>query len=264
MQQRTWMQGMLVVGLVLVQGAATARADFTQTFTIPLTKTNWDPTTFSSSTPPVDPLIVQKFDPNSPIQVPEPHPGQTPILTQVDLTVSYTFENQLTMQFVNPATITVSASGTMNLFQPDGKTNLVTPPTFTNSATQTATVSDVFSKTVTFPPSGYQTTTGTSKQSYSSTGSPLDQATLNQFLYNGSNGKFINLPVTASAQSTFTTNSGNGFGSSVTLAGATITVVYHYLVPEPSSLVLTGLGVMGLGTIVVKRSRVGLKKSGTV
>jgi hypothetical protein len=255
MQQRTLMQGMLVVGLVLVQGAATARADFTQTFTIPLTKTNWDPTTFSSSTPPVDPLIVQKFDPNSPIQVPEPHPGQTPILTQVDLTVTYTFENTLSMRFDNPSTITVSASGTMNVFQPDGTTNLVTPPTFTNSTTQTATVSDVFSKYVTLP---IQTTTGTVSQSH------LDQATLSQFLYNGSNGKFINLPVTASAQSTFSTNSGNGFGSSVTLAGATITVVYHYLVPEPSSLVLTGLGVMGLGTIVVKRSRVGLKKSGTV
>jgi hypothetical protein len=260
MQQRTWMLGMLVVGLVLVQGGATARADYTtapQTFTIPLTKTNWTPTTSTLTS--VDPLVVPKFDPTDPSLV---HPsGQTPILTQVDLTVTYTFENTLTMRFDNPATITVSASGTMNLFQPDGTTNLVTPPTFTNSSTQTATVSDVFSKFVTLPT---QTTTGTVPQSYKSTGTPQDQATLNQFLYNGSNGKFINLPVTASAQSTFTTNSGNGFGSSVTLAGATITVVYHYLVPEPSSLVLTGLGMMGLGTIVVKRSRVGLKKSGTV
>ena len=252
MQQRTWMQGMLLVGLALAQGGATARADYTtapQTFTIPLTKTNWTPTT--STLTGVDPLSVVKFDPTT-LGLP---PGQTAILTQVDLTVNYTFENTLTMRFDNPSTITVSASGTMNLYLPNGTTNLVTPPTFTNSSTQTATVSDTFSKYVTLPT---QTTTGTASQSY------VDQPTVSQFLYNGSNGKLINLPVFAQAQSSFATNSGNGFGSSVTLAGASITVVYHYILPEPSSFVLTGLGVMGLGTIVVKRSRVGLKKSGTV
>ena len=260
MLKRTTLLGLVVVGLAILWDTA-VRADYTtalQSFTIPLTATNWDPSTTVLTG--VDPVDVVKFDPNSSSLVQQA--GATANLTEVDLTLNYTFENTMSMVFYNPSQITISGSGTMNLYGPDGKTNLVAPASFSSSATQTATASDTFSKYVKLPT---QTFSGSASQAY------VDQATLSEFLYNGTspNDRIIILPVYAQAQTSFTT-SGSGGGSSLTLAGATITVVYHYMlsgpfvIPEPSSLTLTALGVMGLGVIVAMRSRVGLKKSGAI
>jgi len=248
MQRRTFTLGILSVAFALALGAGSARADYTTApanYTIPLTQTNWSDTTQSLQG--LNGFPVVKFDPTV-----YSVPGFKAVLTEVDLVLTYTFENTLQMRFDNVSTIVVAASGTMNLTLPDGTTNLVTSPTFSNSGTQTSTISDVFSKYVTLPT---YTKTGTVGANY------VDQPTLSQFLYNQTGSKVIQLPVSANAQSSFSSSSGNGMGSSVTLAGASISIVYHYILPEPSSFVLTGLGVMGLGAFAVQRSRVGLKKS---
>ena len=248
MHRRTLMLGILSAGFAWTLGARPARADYTTTpvtSTIAQTETNWN----------LD-FSLPKFNPAE-----YSLPGQTAVLTQVDLTLNYEFDNTLTMIFApSLSTITVSASGTMNAYLPDGTTVLSAsgPPTgsFSNAALYTLTPSDLLNKDFTkiydlSPPA-----TGSFVTKL------MGQSEINQFLYNSSNGvTMAQLPVTAIAQSSFASSSGNGFGSSVTLAGASISVVYHYVLPEPSSFLLMGLGVMGLGAIAMKRSWGGLKKS---
>lgn len=232
-----------VAGLVIPALTGVARADFTptQTASIPLTQTNWDSTTPSVAG--VDPLTFQQFNAAQYSQN-----GLTAVLTSVQLTLNYTFDNTLTMRFDNVSTITVTASGTMGLTLPGGTNLLPTTPTFTHSETLSATPSDVFSKYVTLPLT--PPATGTVNGTYT------DSATLSQFTGTGT----ISLPAFANATSSFTSSSGNGYGSSVTYASATVGIVYFYtLAPEPSSFVLMGLGVVGLVAVACRRSRDGLK-----
>lgn len=250
MRHRILMLILVGAGLAAVSGPRPARADLTtppQVLSIPLTQTNFGPTTSSLAS--VNPFLVDKFDPTKYVQN-----GIQGNLIGVDLRLDYEFDNYLSARFDNVAEITVKASGSMDLTLPDGTTKLVTSPTFENKATGVSKPSDVFSKFVDFQPFPYV------KKDYVAA-SYSDPAMLARFLYNGSGSTTINLPVFAQAVSEFSTSSGNGFGSSTTLAWAQITVVYHYLVPEPSSLVLTGLGVTGLGALVWRRNGFGLKKA---
>lgn len=233
--------GILVVAVATCQGLsgqalAQSFSTPTQTFTIPLTQTDWGPST--SSLAGLNPFQIQKFNASTYNQG-----GMTAVLTGVELSLDYQFNNTISMRFDNVSTITVNASGTMNLTLPDNVTKLVPTAVFANSAMQTSTPADVFSKFVTLPTATF---TGTKPATYTQ----ADSAILSQFTGTGT----IGLPVFATAQSQFTTTSGNGFGSSVTLATATIRLLYRYsLVPEPASVALMGIGLTGL--LLAGRSR---------
>ncbi|MCA1685599.1 MAG: PEP-CTERM sorting domain-containing protein, partial [Planctomycetia bacterium] len=79
-----------------------------------------------------------------------------------------------------------------------------------------------------------------------------DTATLNAFSGNG----VVQMPIYASATSSYSNSSGNGAGGSVTTASAALSVTYYYnLVPEPSGVALMGLGTLGLCLFTGVRSR---------
>ncbi len=243
------------LGLILTFGLAfsplvpSARATWiettAQTESIPLTLTNWGPTTSVLSG--LDPFTIQQF--NAATYQPSAPAGQTVQLEAVGISLSYEFQNTINMTFINPSTTTVTATGYMELSLPSVITSLVNNPTFGNSATVTSatgTVADPYK--VTQPT---QTTTGTSALAYeqSSSNGP---AVLAAFSGAGT----VSLPVVAISNSTFTNSTGNGLGGSTTNAGATLSVVYFYAyVPEPSSLVLTGLGAVGFLAVGRRRFR---------
>ncbi|GAC1468936.1 MAG: hypothetical protein NVSMB9_12120 [Isosphaeraceae bacterium] len=227
--------GLLSAGVVFISIERPVRADFnqtTQTYSIPLT-----PTDFNPGTPSLlgkDPFQVQLFDPTK---------FGDMTLVGVGINLHYQFENTLSMRFDNPSTITVNASGSLHLYGPDGKTDLVNSPGFANTATEVATPADMYAKYFTEPT---KVITSDSGQGYT------DAATLAAFTGPGT----ISLPIYATANSGFTSTSGNGLGSSDTSASATLTVVYFFAaVPEPSSLVLMSLGGLALGVAGWNRLR---------
>jgi hypothetical protein len=242
MHPRAVILGMVVVGFAQLVAAPAVRADFMtnpQVFSIPLTPTNWGPGTPSITL--LDPLAVQKFDPAA-FSV----GGKIAVLEGVNVRVDYEFDNTLSMQFFNMSKIGVLATGSMSIEGPKGAAFLTSQP-FANQETMTAQSSWTFPHTVTFP-------TQTFAGSMSSPGGGYTAPGTLQ-IFTGTNS--ISLPVVATASSTFSTSSGNGFGSSVTEAKATITISYRYalLVPEPSSLVLAGLGCLGLLGVCRQRTR---------
>lgn len=245
---------LLGVGFALLAAAAPVRADFltVSSASIPLTQTNWTPSTTSLAG--VNPLQLDQLGTALAKAGVVIGPGQSAQLQKVDLTLDYRFDNTLQIRFDNLSTIGVNASGSMQVFlgsgitPTSGQAPIVTPATFTNSASLSSSPSDIFSKYVTLPTKSF---TGTQTASIS------DQTTLNKFLGNGK----VSLPAFVSATSAFTTTSANGFGSSVTYASAGINVVYTYaIVPEPTSFVLCGIGVAALlGTIGSRSRRVRVK-----
>jgi PEP-CTERM motif len=247
MRPRTAILGMAVVGVAQLVAAPAVLADFTtnpQVFSIPLTPTNWGPDT--SSIKLLDPLAVEKFNPAA-FSV----GGKTAVLEGVNVRVDYEFENTLSMQFFNVSKTSVLATGSMSIEGPKGNAFLTSQP-FTDQQTMTAQSSWTFPHSVTFPTQTYAGSLSSPNGGYTG------QGTLQQFTGAGT----ISLPVVATASSTFSTSSGNGYGSSVTEAQATITISYRYLllVPEPSSLVLAGLGCLGLLGVCRQRTRLkGLK-----
>lgn len=240
MHRRVLILGLVFAAIAQVLAAPAARADFTtnpQTFAIPLTPTNWGPNT--ESLVGLDPLAIQQFNPAA-----YSVGGKTAVLEGVNVRVDYEFENTLSMQFFNLSTISVTATGSMSIENTHGVAFLTSSP-FTNSETMTANPSTLLGKTVTFPT---QTFTGTMS-------SPVGGYTGSTTLQNFTGTSKISLPVVAQASSKFSTSSGNGFGSSVTDAQATITISYRYaLVPEPSSMILVGMGCVGL--LGVRRLRI--------
>jgi len=241
MRIRALSLALLVVGLAAATTPA-ARADWLQTapqtFSLPLTLTDWDQNTASLAGK--NPFEVRQFDAASAYQGPL-LPGQHVTLEAIGIRLDYEFQNTIAVRFDNPSTITVQASGYMQLSLPGVTTDLVNRPTFSNSVTETRT-------TGTFP----QTVVETTKVTKSFSALAYDRsnlAILNAFTGTG----LVDLPVTARAVSDFLVNSGNGQGTSDTAARATLSVVYFFAVPEPTSFALVGVG--GVGLLVTFRTR---------
>lgn len=232
MRKRAMIAGLLSVGLTVFAGGTLARADFQSvqydynTFDTPVA-TNFGPTTPTLLGK--DPFQVQLFDPSKFAQN-----GITPTLAGVEVNLKYELDNTISMRFDTKSTITVTASGIIHLFGPDGKTDLVNSPTF--APDPIPVTRDPGGTTPLFVSLPTLVVKSVSGKYYN------DTAMLNAFTGPGT----LSLPAYASAQSSFTTTSGNGLGSSDTSALVSLQVIYFYAVPEPSSLVLCGMGGLGL------------------
>lgn len=246
MRLRSGLVGLWSVGLVVALSGAPARADF-QVFKevqadsippIPLTLTDWGP-----NTPGLlgkDPFQVQLFDPNKHVDA----NGVKATLLAVGFHLDATFANQVSMQFQTASTTTVKATGEMHLFGVGGR-ELTESPGFATS--QTVSVNSV-------PANGIVTKTLAPTVYHDVRHNGFYQESSPQVLAQYTGSGTVSLPVYASAHSDFRNSSGNAVGISNTSAAASISVVYFYSfvppaglsVPEPSSLALTGLGVVGL------------------
>jgi len=272
-----------MLGLSLSLPVGRAQADFTILSTGPQiqdiynTEKVYAPTTNGHQTQPIDVLPVRPLQTdwmsgtvsadsktliNDPFKVaqfdaakyadPVNHPGQTAQLYEVVVSLSYQFQNQVQMAFVNPSTSTVTAQGVMHLNAINGTTgqtlnDIVNTPTFFTQKTLTYPT-DTSNKNYLQPLSEALTVKSISAIGY------FDSSTLNMFSGKGA----VSMPVIATAQSSYLNSAGNGAGGSITTAYAALSVTYYYTfapVPEPSSLALTGLGALGLCVTTRVKSR---------
>jgi PEP-CTERM motif len=234
-----------VIGSCLLWGGTVARADYqiyatpTQTQSVPLSYTDWGPTTPSLAGK--NPFVIQQFDPTKYNQG-----NLTAKFYEVVVSLAYDFKNSVSMTFVNPSTMTVTAQGIMHLDLTGAGgladvLDIVNTPTFFTQKTLNYPT-DIATKIYVQPTP--KDVPGTSAMGY------IDATTLGHFQGTST----VQLPVFATATSGYTTSSGNGFGSSTTLASAALSITYYYYyVPEPSSMALTGIG--GIGLLLAARGR---------
>jgi len=271
---RTRIVGGSLVWLVLsLTSAGAARANFTAWQTVSINNpfqpasgifTNWtsgqnvtvfDPGTNASVPFTIPTLAYTQFDPNT--HMVNGMPGK---LVGVELSMDYKFENTISLRFDNLSTLRVDVTGLMDLTLPTGtelKADFPGPtappvpgnPTpnagqFLNTSGDiTLNPGNMLSKTVNLP----KTTITGSITSPAGTGF-TDAAMLAKFTGTST----VTLPILAQAKSNFFSSSGNGFGSSTTLASAVVSIRFIF-VPEPASVVLTGLGLTA-GLVWTRRS----------
>jgi len=274
MRWRDALRSLLWLGLLLTT-AGSARADFTPWQTVAINNpfqttsgiyTDWfngknvnvlNPVTLTSVPYTVPTPVYAQFDPNA--HIVNGMPGK---LVGVELVMEYKFENTISLRFDNLSTLRVDVAGNMELTLPTGTKvtadfqgpNAPTTPGnptpnvgqyLNTSGNITLNPGNMMSKTVDIP----TTTIHGFVTSPPVTGF-TDAATLAKFTGTST----VSLPILANASSLFSTNTGNGFGSSTTLASAVVSVRYLF-VPEPSSVVLTGLG-LAAGLVWVRRAGV--------
>ncbi len=229
-----------------------------------LVPTNWGP-----GTPGVNnPLVFNQFNPNL---------GS---LTSINITFTTTVRNDYELIFNSastPTTLYVATSQTsdpsvladpaaralltdgptVTLFGPNGGTQLFGAPATTQPVdlvTMTES-SGTYSSFLPITSPNYIPPTLT-EQSFQRMLTAADSASLfNEFIGTGT----VDLPVTATAFSSFYSSSGNGGGAVFTAASASVSIQYGYQispqsVPEPSSVLLLGLGV-GLVFLIRRRRR---------
>ena len=170
------------------------------------------------------------------------------MLDSVTLNFKASIQNQYTMMFVNPATITdsaqtVAAGGTgptITLFQPDKTTALLTAQEPNTAADLTRTVTygnkagetfpETFSSTVpTTSPFYVAPSSATATQNQSLTSA----ADLTLFTKSATGAASLSLPVVATANSSTLISSGNGAGGVSTTGDASATVTYTYHLTAP-------------------------------
>ena len=238
MRMRTTVFGLLGLAIALTSNQPRAWADFTlppQDQGFSFVQTDWGPSNTSGN-----PLTFNKFN----------VPGAT--LTSVDLTFNWGFQNTITLSFGTPSTESVHASGGITLAKPNADITVNPVPgnflfptqTFSNVGAATGVAGQVISlPTQTFL-SGNPNYTPAQHTTLSSA------SDLAPFIGSGT----VGFQVVATATSDFTSSSGNGAGTSVTYAEPDLQITYHY-VPEPSSVLLLGLGSGGLLLVYRQRRR---------
>jgi hypothetical protein len=169
---------------------------------------------------------------------------QTPILTTLYVATSATSDPSVLADPVKRALLTDGP--TVTLYASDGITQLFGPPgtTLPVDFVQRTEPSGTWSSLLPVTDPHFIPSTMT-QQSYARTLDSSDGAALlATFVGTGT----IDLPITATAFSSFYSDSGNGGGAVLTKARATATVQYQYTtsaIPEPSSALLLALGIGG-------------------
>ena len=212
-----------------------------------LTATNWG----SGTTGINNPLDFNQFNP------------RLGVLTSIDITLTTNIRNDYVLTFTNSATIDVATSQTtdpsvlndpakralltdgptVTLFGPNGVTQIFGAPGTRQPVdfVQLTESSGTFSSMLPITNPNYISPSIT-QQTFSRTLTATDSTSLfSDFIGTG----MVDLPVSATANSSFFSSSGNGGGGVVTKANATVTVQFVYLaaVPEPSSVFLIGVGI---------------------
>jgi hypothetical protein len=187
-------------------------------------------------------------------------------LSSIDVTLTTTFRNDYELVFVNtpnPTTLYVATSQTSNpsvladptqralltdgptitLFGPNGTTQIFGAPATRQPVdlVQMTETSGTWSSLLPITNPHYIPPT-LSQQSFSLTLTAANAPSLfSDFIGTGK----VDLPVTATAFSSFYSSSGNGGGAVLTTANALVTIQYIYAasVPEPSSIIVLGLGI---------------------
>jgi hypothetical protein len=214
----------------------------------------------------INPLTFEQFNPNL---------GS---LTSIDITLTTNIRNDYEMVFVRtpiPTTMSLATTQTTDpsvLADPSKRASLTDGPTVTlfgpNGTTQifgapatrqpvdlvqltesSGTWSSMFA--ITNP--NYIPPTIT-EQTFSLTLTASDAPSLfSDFIGMGD----VNLPIAATAFSSFYSSSGNGGGAVRTMANAAVTIQYSYnaaAIPEPSTAILLGLGI-GISLFAIWRRR---------
>jgi hypothetical protein len=197
-------------------------------------------------------------------------------LTSIDITLTTTIRNDYELIFVKtqiPTTIYVATSQTkdpsvladptkralltdgptVTLFGPNGTTQIFGAPATRQPVdlVQMTESSGTWSSLLPITNPNFIPPTMTT-QSFSLTLTAADAPSLfPDFIGTGN----VDLPVSATAFSSFYSSSGNGGGAVLTKANAVVTIQYAYSsIPEPSSIILLGLG-LGISLLASSRLR---------
>ena len=189
---------------------------------------------------------------------------KTPILTTIDLATSQTTDPSV---LADPSKRALLTDGpTVTLFGPNGTTQIFGAPAtrqpvdFVQLTESSGTWSSMFAVTDPhfIPPTITQ-------QTFSLTLTATDAPSLfSGFIGMGD----VNLPVAATAFSSYYSSSGNGGGAVRTTANAAVTIQYSYsaspsgtsATPEPSTAILLGLGI-GITLFASRRRRRSARES---
>jgi hypothetical protein len=178
---------------------------------------------------------------------------KTPILTTISVATSETSDPSILADPIKRAMLTDGPSAT--LFAPNGITQIFGPPATMQPVdfVQLTETSGKWSSLLPITDPNFIPPTMT-EQSFSRT---LTDTNANSLFSDFIGTGIVQLPVSASAFSSFFTSSGNGAGAVLTKAHATVTIQYGYtpnVIPEPSSLILLSLGT-GLGLLAISSHR---------
>jgi hypothetical protein len=229
------------------------------------------PTNWSAGTKGInDPLVLDKFDSTL---------GQ---LTSIQITLTTTIRNDYEVFFpttTTPTTIDLATSQTsdpsvladpakralltdgpsVTLMGPNGATlfgagGTRQPVDFVSLTESSGTYSSMLPTTSPFFIAPTLTT-----QTFTRTLTPTDSL-FNQFI--GTGKVAMDLPIAATAYSSFYSSSGNGGGAVFTDASASVSIQFTFVpliqpqtIPEPSSVVLLGLGATALVFLGMRRCR---------
>jgi len=265
----------LAVLLLFQHSAAGGQLSQTQSTSSGLVATDWGPGTSGIT----DPLTFDQFNPS------------LGTLTAIDITLTTTIRNDYTLTFPNTVTpttlyVATSAAPLSVLLDPAQRALRTDGPTVTvygpnGSSTQifgapaTTLPVDFVELTKAYVPPSVPNANNTYSSLYAVTNPNYIQPTIANSSYSrtleanaGSlfsdfiGTSTVDLPVTATAFSSFFSSSGNGDGTELTTANATVTIQYLFSsvsVPEPSSAILLGLGI-GIGILATRLRRRGTSR----
>ena len=260
----------LAVLSLFQHSAAGGQLTQTQSTSSGLVATDWSPGTSGIT----DPLRFAQFNPS------------LGTLTAIDITLTTAIRNDYTLTFVNtpiPTTLYVATSAaplsvlldpaqralltdgpTVTVYGPDGQTQIFGAPA-------TRLTVDFVESTKAYVPNANNTYSSLyavtnpnyiqpaiANLSYTRTVEANAGSLFSDFIGTGT----IGMPVTATAFSSYFSNSGNGDGTVRTTANATVTIQYLFSpvsVPEPSSAILLGLGI-GIGILATRLRRRGTSR----